>query len=116
MHFQAAPKEEAKLIRCTAGAIYDVIVDLRPRSPTFCRWFAIEITAQNRQALFVPEGFAHGFQTLTDESEVLYLMSEFHHPELARGVRWDDPRFAIRWPLPDPIMSARDRGYPDFAG
>lgn len=114
LHFQTAPKEEAKLIRCTTGAIYDVIVDLRQSSPTYCRWFGTEITARNRRALFVPEGVAHGFQTLSDESEVLYLMSEFHDPELARGVRWNDPSFAIRWPLPDPILSGRDRGYPDF--
>jgi dTDP-4-dehydrorhamnose 3,5-epimerase len=116
MHFQAAPVQEAKLVRCTAGAIHDVIIDLRRESPTYCRWFGVELSARNRRALFVPEGFAHGFQTLVDDAEVLYQMSEFHHPELARGLRWDDRRFAIRWPLADPILSARDRGYADFAG
>ena len=116
MHFQAPPKGEAKLVRCTAGAIHDVIVDLRPASATYCRWFGVELTARNRRALYVPERFAHGFQTLADDSEVLYNMSEFFHPELARGVRWNDQRFAIEWPLPDPIVSKRDRGYPDFAG
>lgn len=116
MHFQAPPKEEAKLVRCTAGAIHDVIVDLRPASATYCRWFGVELTARNRRALYVAEGFAHGFQTLADDSEVLYNMSEFFQPELARGVRWNDRRFAIEWPLPDPIVSDLDRGYPDFAG
>lgn len=116
MHFQAAPKEEAKLVRCTAGAIYDVIVDLRRDSATYCRWLGVELSSGNRRALYVPEGLAHGFQSLTDDSEVLYQMSELYHPDLARGVRWDDPRFAIKWPVPDPVISARDRGYPDFPG
>jgi dTDP-4-dehydrorhamnose 3,5-epimerase len=116
MHFQAAPKEEAKLVRCTMGAIHDVIVDLRPGSATYCRWFGVELSADNRRALYVPEGFAHGFQTLTDSAEVLYNMSELYAPELARGARWNDPRFAIRWPLPDPVISNRDRTYPDFKG
>jgi dTDP-4-dehydrorhamnose 3,5-epimerase len=116
MHFQAAPKEEAKLVRCTAGAIFDVIVDLRPGSATYCRWFGVELSAGNRRALYVPEGLAHGFQTLTEDSEVLYQMSEVYHGDLARGLRWDDPRFAISWPVPQPVLSTRDRGYPDFAG
>jgi dTDP-4-dehydrorhamnose 3,5-epimerase len=116
MHFQAAPREEAKLVRCTAGAIYDVVVDLRRGSATYCRWFGVELDSKNRRALYVPEGLAHGFQTLMDDSEVLYQMSELYHPDLARGVRWDDARFAIEWPVSDPVISERDRGYQDFAG
>jgi len=111
LHFQAKPHEEAKLVRCTRGAIWDVAVDLREGSPTRLRWHAVELNAENRLGLYVPEGFAHGFQTLADDTEVLYQMSEFYHPELARGVRWDDPNLGIRWPLPDPILSERDRGY-----
>ena len=111
LHYQAAPHEEAKVVRCTRGAIWDVVVDLREGSATRLRWYAAELNAENRRALYVPEGFAHGFQTLADDCEVLYQMSEFYHPELARGVRWDDPRLGIDWPLPDPILSARDRSY-----
>jgi dTDP-4-dehydrorhamnose 3,5-epimerase len=112
MHFQVSPHAEAKVVRCTQGAIWDVIIDLRTDSPTRYRWFGVELSARTRRALYVPEGFAHGFQTLVDESEVLYLMSEFYHPECARGVRWDDPRFGIPWPLPDPVVSARDNAFP----
>ena len=112
MHFQVAPHEEAKLVRCTMGAVHDVIVDLRPGSPTFRRSYAVELSAQNRRALFVPKGFAHGFQTLSDDTEVLYQMSVFHHPESARGLRFDDPALGIAWPLPPSIMSERDRSYP----
>ena len=115
IHFQVEPKAECKLVRCTRGAIYDVILDLRRGSPTFCRWIGLELNQDNRQALYVPAGCGHGFQTLTEDSEVFYLMSEFYYPELARGVRWNDPRFAVEWPLPNPHMSARDAGYPDFA-
>jgi len=111
LHFQAAPHEEAKVVRCTRGAIWDVIVDLREDSPTRWRWHALELNADNRLAFYVPEGFAHGFQTLADDSEVLYQMSEFYHPDLARGLRWDDPKIGIRWPLPDPVLSPRDRAY-----
>jgi dTDP-4-dehydrorhamnose 3,5-epimerase len=114
LHYQIAPHEEAKLVRCTMGAIYDVILDLRRESETRGRWFQIELTAENRKALFIPKGFAHGFQTLSGNSEVLYQMSESYHPECARGVRWDDPAFEIRWPLADPILSDRDRTYPLF--
>jgi dTDP-4-dehydrorhamnose 3,5-epimerase len=108
MHYQAAPYEEAKLVRCTMGALYDVIIDLRNDSPTYKEWFSVELTAQNRRALYVPEGFAHGFQTLVDKTEVFYQMSEFFHPECARGVRWDDPVFGISWPILNPIISEKD--------
>ena len=112
LHYQAAPHEEAKLVRCTQGAIWDVIVDLRPGSTTYKRWHAEELSAHNRRALYVPEGFAHGFQTLTDDSELLYLMSEFFYADCARGLRWDDPAFGIPWPIGNPTMSPRDRGLP----
>ena len=112
MHFQVEPHGEAKLVRCTMGAIYDVIVDVRPDSPTYLKWFGAEFSATNRTALFIPSGFAHGFQTLVDDSEVLYQMSEFFHPESARGVRWDDPVLAIRWPLRNFTISEKDRAYP----
>jgi dTDP-4-dehydrorhamnose 3,5-epimerase len=115
MHYQSAPFEEAKLVRCTAGVIHDVILDLRPFSPSFRRWIAIELSAANRRMLYIPAGIAHGFQTLEDASEVFYQISKPYVPEHACGVRWDDPAFAIRWPLGDPILSERDRSYPDFA-
>lgn len=108
MHYQAPPFAEAKLVRCTRGAIYDVIIDLRSDSPTFHEWFSVELTAENHRALFVPEGFAHGFQTLMDNSEVFYQMSEIFHPEHARSLRWNDPAFEIAWPIPDPILSEKD--------
>jgi len=114
MHYQVAPYEEARLVRCTKGAIYDVIIDLRPDSPTAMQWVAVELTADSRRMLYIPEGFAHGFQTLEDNTEVFYQMSEFYHPECARGVRWDDPALGIEWPLLNPILSAKDRSYPDF--
>jgi len=114
MHYQSAPHEETKVVRCTRGAVYDVIVDLRRGSPTFKRWIGVELSADNRAALYVPGGFAHGFQTLEDETEIFYLMSEFYFPQCQRGVRWDDPAFAIRWPIAPPIMSEKDRLYPDF--
>ena len=115
MHWQAAPHEETKIVRCTRGAVHDVVLDLRPGSPTFKRWFAAELTADNRRALYIAAGMAHGFQTLTDDAEVLYQMSEFHHADGARGVRWNDPAFAIEWPeVAERTMSERDRGWPDF--
>lgn len=115
MHYQAAPHEEVKLVRCSRGAIYDVILDLRPGSPTLGQWFGVELSAANGRMLYVPGGLAHGFQTLADDSEVVYQMSEFHAPESARGVRWDDPAFGIAWPEADErILSARDRAYPDW--
>jgi len=115
LHYQAPPHEEAKLVRCTRGAIWDVIVDLREGLPTRWKSFSTELTADNRRALYVPRGFAHGFQTLADDSEVLYQISEFYHPESSRGLRWDDPALGIRWPLPEPVVSARDRAYPLLA-
>jgi dTDP-4-dehydrorhamnose 3,5-epimerase len=111
MHYQIEPFPEAKVVRCTMGAIYDVILDLRPESPTFKQWFAVELTAENRRALYVPEGFAHGFQTLVDNTEVFYQMSEFHHPECARGVRWDDLAFGIEWPVAISRISKADEKY-----
>jgi dTDP-4-dehydrorhamnose 3,5-epimerase len=114
MHYQAAPFPEVKLVRCTRGAIFDVIIDLRPASPTFMRHFATRLTEDNRRAVYVPEGFAHGFLTLEDHSEILYQMSEFYVPEASRGVRWNDPAFGIDWPIDQPIMHERDASYPDF--
>ena len=114
MHYQLPPYEEAKLVRCTAGTIYDVILDLRTGSATFGQWFGVELSAVNRLLLYVPEGFAHGFQTLTDHAEVSYQISEFYEPTAGRGVRWDDPRFGITWPVASPILSPRDASYPDF--
>jgi dTDP-4-dehydrorhamnose 3,5-epimerase len=113
MHYQAAPHAEAKVVRCTAGAIYDVALDLRPGSPTRGRWTAVELSAENRRALYIPEGVAHGFQSLVDGAEVLYLISVPQAPESARGVRWNDPAFGIEWPLPVSEISARDASYPD---
>jgi dTDP-4-dehydrorhamnose 3,5-epimerase len=114
MHYQSAPYEEAKLVRCTAGAIYDVAIDLRRGSPTFGRWTSAELTALNRRMLYVPEGCAHGFLTLEDATEVFYQISGVYQPEAARGVRWNDPAFNINWPAAVGTMSERDRLYPDF--
>lgn len=108
MHYQTRPFQEAKLVRCTMGKIYDVMLDLRGDSATFKRWEAFELSAANRHMLYIPEGVAHGFQSLEDDSEVFYQMSESYHPECAAGVRWDDPAFAIEWPLPDAKVSERD--------
>jgi dTDP-4-dehydrorhamnose 3,5-epimerase len=114
MHYQAAPFPEAKLVRCTMGVIYDVIIDLRPDSPTFKQWFSVELSAESRRTLYIPEGFAHGFQTLMDNTEVFYQMSEFFHPECARGLRWDDVAFEITWQQPIVNISQRDQLYPAF--
>jgi dTDP-4-dehydrorhamnose 3,5-epimerase len=114
MHWQTAPHGEVKLVRVTRGALWDVIVDLRSGSPTFGRWFGVELTADNRRALYIPTGFAHGFQTLVDDVEVFYQMSTFYVPDAQRGARWDDPAFGIEWPLRPPFLSARDASYPDF--
>jgi dTDP-4-dehydrorhamnose 3,5-epimerase len=115
LHYQAAPYEEAKLVRCTRGALYDVVVDLRPDSPTFKEWISIVLTSANRAMIYVPPGCAHGFLTLEDETEVFYQMSADYSPECARGVRWDDPAFAVLWPEPVHVISSRDRNHPDFA-
>ena len=114
MHYQSQPHEEVRLVRCARGSIYDVIVDLRPDSPTFKQWVAAELTEKNRRMLYVPEGFAHGFQTLEDDAEVFYQMSEFYAPEYARGVRWNDPAFGINWPAGERIICTRDQSFPDF--
>jgi dTDP-4-dehydrorhamnose 3,5-epimerase len=113
MHYQAEPYPEAKLVRCSAGSIYDVIIDLRPESSTHCKWFGAELSAANRKMLYVPEGFAHGFVALADDTEVFYQISETYHREYARGVRWNDPLFGIEWPITNPILSKRDASYPD---
>lgn len=112
MHYQLAPHSECKLIRCVRGAIYDVIIDLRPQSPTFHKWFGVELTAANYRMLYVPEGVAHGFQTLTDDTEVFYQVSEFYQPEAERGIRWNDPKIGIDWPLPVQSISEKDKNYP----
>jgi dTDP-4-dehydrorhamnose 3,5-epimerase len=114
MHFQAEPHAEAKVVRCTPGTVWDVIVDLRAGSSTYRKWFGIELSAGSHNALYIPEGIAHGFQTLTDDVEILYMMSESYYPESARGVRWDDPAFGIDWPIANPTMSERDRAYSLF--
>ena len=114
MHFQNEPHEEVKIVTCLKGAILDVIVDLRPASGAFCRWQGFELTAENRHRLYIPKGFAHGFQALTDDVEVGYLISAFYEPTAASGVRHDDPAFGIAWPLPVTVMSDKDRAWPDF--
>lgn len=114
MHYQAAPCGETKVVRVTAGAIYDVVVDLRPDSPAYRRWLGVTLDARNRHALYIPEGLAHGFQTLEDDTEVLYLMGSDFSPAHARGVRHDDPAFAIRWPLEISVISEKDRSYEAF--
>ena len=114
MHYQAAPFAEAKLVRCTAGSIYDVIIDLRLASSTFKRHFAVELSAENRRMLYIPEDFAHGFQTLEDDTEVFYQMAQRYSAEHARGVRWNDPAFGIEWPKGERIIIERDQNYPDF--
>jgi len=114
VHYQVPPYSEAKVVRCTHGSIYDVIVDLRPQSPTFKQWTAIVLTAEKRNMAYVPENCAHGFLTLEDETEVFYLMSEFYDAASARGVRFDDPAFGIAWPATVEVISERDRTYPDF--
>jgi len=114
LHFQAAPHDEEKLVRCTAGAVFDVAVDLRAGSPTYRQWYGTELTAANHRALYVPKGFAHGFVTMTDDSEVFYMMSEPYAPGFARGFRWNDPAFAIGWPMEPVVISARDAGYAWF--
>jgi dTDP-4-dehydrorhamnose 3,5-epimerase len=112
LHCQKAPHEEHKLVRCTAGAIFDVIVDIRPRSPHYRRWFGTHLTAENHRSVFIPPGFAHGFITLSDDTEVYYMISVPHAPEYGQGFRWNDPAFAIEWPLLPSVISPRDAAYP----
>lgn len=114
MHYQCEPHQEAKLVRCCAGAIYDVVLDLRRGSQTLGKWFAAALSARDQKTLYIPEGCAHGFQSLEDESTVFYQISESHHPESARGVRWNDPLFGIKWPIATPILSERDRSFADY--
>lgn len=114
MHLQKPPHAESKLVRCTQGSLYDVIIDLRPDSPTCRQWYGVELTAENHRMLYVPEGFAHGHLTLADQTVVTYLVSEFYAPEAESGVRYDDPAFGIRWPEEVRIISEKDRSWPDF--
>jgi len=114
MHYQVLPYAESKLIRCTRGTILDVIIDLRPDSTTYCEWIGVELTAENYQSLYVPECFAHGFQTLADDTEVTYHVSQFYTPAAERGIRFDDPAFGIRWPLEVNVISDKDQGWPDY--
>lgn len=114
MHYQAAPSPDAKVVRCTRGRIFDVAVDLRPHSDTFCRWVSAELTPDRQNALYIPAGCAHGFITLETDSDVHYLMGTSYVAELGRGVRWDDPTFGIAWPITPSTISMRDAGYPDF--
>lgn len=116
MHFQSAPYAQAKLVRCTRGSIYDVAIDLRPDSPTFRRWAGVELSADNRLMFFVPAGFAHGYQTLEDDTEVFYQVSEVYTPSHSGGVRWDDPAFGVTWPREVQVINERDDDYPDFNG
>lgn len=112
MHYQDAPYREVKLVRCTRGRIHDVIIDLRPDSSTYLEWIAVELTQENYRLFYVPEGFAHGFQAMEDNTEVFYQMSEYYHPECSKGLRWDDPMFNISWPILDVIVSDKDSNYP----
>ncbi len=115
LHYQAAPHGEIKLMRCVRGSVFDVIVDLRPGSPTHAQWFGAELTADNRRMMYVPAGCAHGYLTLEDDSEVVYPVSTAYHPQAERGVRWDDPRFGIAWPNTTPLtISDKDRQWPDY--
>ena len=114
MHYQAAPHGECKLVRCTRGAIFDVAVDVRPSSPAYLSWHGVELTEDSGRAVYWPDGVAHGFLTLREASEVLYLISAPHAPAAARGVRWDDPAFSVAWPAEPRVISERDRHYPDF--
>ena len=116
MHFQLPPYAQSKIVRCTAGAIWDCIIDLRHDSPTFKKWFGVELTADNRKQLYAPESFAHGFITLADATEVTYHMGNLYHPASARGVRWNDPAFGIHWPRQPTLIIERDATYPDFTG
>lgn len=114
LHYQLAPKAEVKIVRCIRGALWDAIVDLRPDSPTFTQWFGAELNAENRLMMYVPQGFAHAILTLTDDAEALYMVSEFYGPEQERGLRWNDPKFKIDWPIEPSEVSPKDAKWPDF--
>ncbi|MBI5529696.1 MAG: dTDP-4-dehydrorhamnose 3,5-epimerase [Deltaproteobacteria bacterium] len=114
MHYQLPPHQEVKVVRCIAGSLWDVVLDVRPGSPTFGRWFGAELSARNRTMMYVPRGFAHGFFTLEDDTEALYLVSEFYTPNVERCIRWNDPQFKIEWPGPPVVISQKDRAEPDF--
>ncbi len=115
LHYQAPPAAEAKLIRCVRGAIFDAIIDLRPDSPSYEEWLGVELTAENYRMLYVPEGFAHGYQSLLDDTEAFYMVSQFYTPGAERGIRWDDPAFGIEWPIREaPTVSEKDRGWPPY--
>jgi len=114
LHYQLAPMAETKIVRCIKGSLYDVIVDLREDSKTFGQWFAVELTEENRTMLYIPKGFAHGFLTLSDDSEILYLTSQYYSPKHERGIRWDDPYFSIDWPFTPRVLSTRDSEHPNF--
>jgi dTDP-4-dehydrorhamnose 3,5-epimerase len=114
MHYQLKPAAEVKVVRALSGALYDVILDLRPESPTFGKSYGVELSAENRRMIYVPKGFGHGFLTLLPDTEALYLVSAFYAPDRERGVRWNDPRFAIQWPMVPQVVSDRDRSHPDF--
>jgi len=116
LHLQLAPYAQAKLVRCSRGAIHDVIIDLRRESRTYCQWVAVDLKASVPTMLYVPKGFAHGFQTIEDDTDVTYQMSDYYRPDAEAGVRWNDPRFAITWPIADVILSARDRSFADYRG
>lgn len=114
MHYQRAPHAEVKMVRCVSGAIFDAIIDLRPESSSYLRWHGVELTREEGRMLYVPEGFAHGYQALTDDSEVLYLVTAFYAPDHEAAIRWNDPRFGVRWPIADAIVSPKDAAHPDF--
>jgi len=114
MHYQLAPSAEVKVVRCLKGALWDAILDLRPDSPTFLKWFGAELTAENRLMMYVPRGFAHAILTLTDDTEALYLVSDFYAPQEERGIRWNEPRFGIEWPIEPAEISEKDAAWPDF--
>ena len=114
LHYQTEPYEEIKMVRCIQGAIFDVIIDLRPNSKTYCQWYGVELSADNRTLLIVPKGCANGYQTLFDDTETIYFVTEFYSPEHEGGIRWNDPLFNVKWPISDPIISDKDKSFPDF--
>lgn len=114
IHYQLPPKAETKIVKCIKGSLWDVMVDLRPESPTFLKWYGTELNEENRRMMFVPKGYGHGFITLTDNTETIYLVTEFYSPEFERGLRWNDPRIGINWPISPQTISLKDNSHPDF--